>query len=325
MGTSDENLKTAVDVPESGEGKFTWDTLMEELCRGSLSQGLRRMRTESVFHGLSSVNYRLDTTLLRMNRQQSKAAPPNPRPDRMVEQVDEKWPTKSVELNMIRNFRKYAHREMPVTDNFWVDLSVARHHNLPTRLLDWTNSPLVALHFATCDLQNFWQDGAVWAVRLGKILESVPGELTKPLPKGAIAFTVEELVEGGLRDLTYFEKLTALPLGKFMVFFEPPSANPRITSQYAVLSMMSDAEADPQDWLEHLGRGACRRIVIPKELKPEIRDRLDMMNITERTLAPGLDGLADWMRRYYGPSRWDLNLWKSFCGRMNETLGWTRE
>jgi hypothetical protein len=42
-----------------------------------------------------------------------------------------------------------------------------------------------------------------------------------------------------------------------------------------------------------------KKIIIPAELKWEIRDKMDQANITERVLFPGLDGLSQWLRRHY--------------------------
>ena len=256
----------------------TWRDLETELFKDSWWDELDRFRTKYLFRGLSNSEFRLDTTIRRM------------RPD-----------PETVEWLLLRQFQKYAHRDVVERDKIWHWLSIANHHGLPTRLLDWTNSPFVALHFATSKTSNFGLDGAVWAVHFAKVHEFLPEELknTLKVTHGGKVFTVAELDKAVKNP----EDLAEMKGGEnFMVIFEPPSIDDRIANQWALLSTMSKVETSPHDWLEKLPQGICRKIVIDRKLKPEIRDRLDMMNMTERVFFPGLDGLSLWLKRYYGPT-----------------------
>lgn len=202
-----------------------------------------------------------------------------------------------LERHLIRNFRKYAHRERP-GPTLWDWLSLAQHHGLPTRLLDWTFSPFIATHFATATSPE--EEAVVWAVDCAAAHELLPATVRSSLEtEGATVFTTELLAE----HARTFEQLAALAEDDpFLVFFEPPSLDDRIVNQSAVLSTLSDVEASMDDWLEKHPH-AFQAWRIPPQAKAEIRERLDQANITERVLMPGLDGLASWLSRYYAPGR----------------------
>jgi FRG domain len=202
-----------------------------------------------------------------------------------------------LERHLIRNFRKYAHRERP-GPTLWDWLSLAQHHGLPTRLLDWTFSPFVAAHFATATAPGV--EAIVWAVDCAGAHERLPGELRDALAaEGATVFTTELLADQA-PTLGALDRLGADDA--FALFFEPPSLDDRIVNQSAVLSILSNPVAHMDDWLE-AHPDVWRAWRITSRAKAEIRERLDQANVTERVLMPGLDGLATWLRRYYAPGR----------------------
>lgn len=198
------------------------------------------------------------------------------------------------ERHLLRNFRKYAYPDMNAHDSVWYWLALGQHHGLPTRLLDWTFSPYVALHFATADLRCMDMDALVWCVDIDATVRFLPPALKSVLAaEGAHVFTAELLAEAAVT----LESLDQFP-DEFVIFLEPPSLDARLVNQFALFSLMSNPAARFDAWLlRH--RATFRRIIIPAHLKWEVRDKLDQANITERVLFPGLDGLSRWLKRYY--------------------------
>ena len=113
----------------------------------------------------------------------------------------------------------------------------------------------------------------------------------------AFLFSVEMLPDvKTLKDLDAF----GIKHGEFALFFEPPSLDARIANQGAIMSVMPGARLCLNDFRESYPQ-IYRRIVVPKELKWEGGEKLDQDNFTERMLFPGLAGLSNWLKRYYGP------------------------
>jgi len=98
--------------------------------------------------------------------------------------------------------------------------------------------------------------------------------------------------------------LDAVP-GEVCVFFEPPSIDARIANQFGLLSVMNGPAVNHFRYFQTQSTkfpDLVHKITILARAKTEIRDMLDQNNVNERMLFPGLPGLCDWLRRYYGPA-----------------------
>lgn len=252
----------------------SWAHLQDLLFESSWNPHIGRFRSPWAFRGLSDSSYSLETTLMRLS-----------------------GPFEQLERHLLRNFMKYAHRDVVERDSYWHWLSVAQHHGLPTRLLDWTHSPLVAMHFATANTEKYHLDGVVWCVNYEETHQLLPKLMRELLRKeGANTFTTELLAYA----VTSMEELDKLSKEAFLLFIEPPSMDDRIVNQFALFSVMSDAALGLDSWLTRYPE-LWRKVIIPASLKWEIRDKLDQSNVTERVLFPGLDGLTHWLKRHYSP------------------------
>lgn len=255
----------------------SWAELQDRLYEGTWQAGLRRFRSNFAYRGMADAAAPLTSGLARLGGRYQK-----------------------LEYHLLRNFKKYAQFDIGrCVDSDWQWIALAQHHGLPTRLMDWTFSPLVALHFATANLQEINRTSAILCLDFVEAHRRLPGRLKEALAReGSNVFTVEMLarVAPTLRE---FDTLSEEP---FLAFFEPPSLDTRIVNQFALFSLLSGPELSLRAWLQRHPR-LWRQIVIPRRLNWEIRDKLDQANITERMLFPGLDGLATWLTRHYGPKR----------------------
>lgn len=254
----------------------SWLHLQELLYEDSWQEGLGRFRSDYAFRELQHERGDLSTSLVRLGGDYA-----------------------SLERHLLRNFRKYAHSDIR-NETFWDWLALAKHHGLPTRVLDWTHSPYVALHFATASPGYYDRDGVVWSIDYVRAAEHLPPSLRSILEvEGANSFTTS-MVERAAATLDELDRLAEG--GDFVLFLEPPSLDERIVNQYALFSLMSSPDAHLHEWLRDRP-GLVRRLVVPAALKWEIRDKLDQANVTERVLFPGLDGIARWLKRQYSPRR----------------------
>jgi hypothetical protein len=275
-------------IPWADTKVNSWNTLLAKLHSLEMiplqsGQGGHR-RSPYLFRGMSDASWPLMTSLERLGSVPAK-----------------------VEEPALRAFSRYAPIGTVSLKSEWDRLAVAQHNGLPSRVLDWTASPLVAAHFATEEKEYRTgpkaADGVIWCVNADTWVERLlPKKMRDYLrEKQAYVYSVP-MLDKLYPELKDFDRSFRRDL---MVFFEPPSIDARIQNQFGLLSAMNGPARSHDDFLRRHAQelpGFVRRIIIRKRAKPGIRDMLDQNNISERMLFPGLPGLCDWLARYYGPA-----------------------
>lgn len=260
-------------IREIHEFHEIWEIISEQ----AYDARVNRYRSSCLYRGVPNANFHLATSLARNCKNKGKV----------------------LEKSILRNFTKYASIEDPGLENSkWRQLIIGQHHGLPTRLLDWTYSPLAALHFATSG-EEFSRmeknDCVVWAIDIEEINRLLPDKYIKELQKeNSYLFTVK-MLEQVVQELDQYDDDMR---EEAMVLLEPPSIDQRIINQYSYFSIIPKDMTDIEAFLETKTENTVK-YVIDKLLKWRIRDMLDQLNINERIVYPGLDGLSFWIKRHY--------------------------
>ena len=255
----------------------TTEELMPLLSEQEYRPELGRNRSSYLYRGMPDSSYRMVTSLSRCC----------------------KGLQKTLEPAILNNFAKYAVREdFTVVQSVWTQMISGQHNGLPTRLLDWSHSALVALHFAMTE-ENLAEmdahDCVVWRIDMNEQINHLPEKYRLAIGREQTTlFSVGMLAKLAPTLDQYDEDMG----DHSMVIIEPPSTNNRIIMQYSFFSVIPSEMTDIETFLDHHTRNTVK-YVIDKNLRWRVRDMLDSLNISERLFFPGLDGLSKWIARHY--------------------------
>jgi hypothetical protein len=194
-----------------------------------------------------------------------------------------------LEREMNNRFWREAHRELEpgmsskkaISLNSW---PLMRHFGAPTRVLDWSLSPYVALYFAA--EQRWEEDGALWWFRASTAENLMVRKF------GAKYKDCERLLFESGDDRVFVE--SAPP--PMLFTYELHLTIQRMGNQQSMFTVCLDPRADHAHVLEELatyGDGPhFEKLIVPKALKPELLRELQLMNVTGNAMFPGLDGLG---------------------------------
>lgn len=190
------------------------------------------------------------------------------------------------ELTTIKIFKQNAGphlRERPRSEWEWMFLM--QHHRAPTRLLDWTESPLVGLYFALAGVKREHEDkdAALWFLDPVALNRHAGHHHT--YPKEILAFDIDSALEGYLPDQVNARRTNLYPVAAI-----GPRNSPRMVAQAGTFTIMH-ATVIP---VEEVGDSKhIWRMVIPAAAKENLRTELSMLGINEHILFPDLDRVAD--------------------------------
>jgi hypothetical protein len=238
-----------------------------------------RRRDTGVYRGAAMASLPLLTSLDRLGG----ISPPHTKSD--------------LEEHILRNFIRYSrpHIDAARPHDDWEMLIAAQHHGVPTRLLDWTYSPLVAAFFATRPRTGEECDRAIWRLDWQAVHRKFK------LPPLALLIQDLDSTLGARETMTPWKLFLQRSDEAFACMIEPPSLDARIVAQAATFTLCSCTSKSFDVFLEEQGlREALTKFVVPLDAVGRFRDQLDLVGIDERRLFPDLDGVASAIQRYYG-------------------------
>ena len=197
------------------------------------------------------------------------------------------WSWLSKEQSLLRYFEKSNRGwvQEHYAQGFIERLTLAQHHRLPTRLLDWTESPLIALFFACADVvepRAEKGDGAVWRLQTNAVRFELNDEKQErfKLDDGSLAPAIPENTPQGLNG------------GYDAFLFYPQRIHARQVSQLAAYTVHPNPNRTADFAESHGPNDQLTKYIIPKEMKGEALAELWSLGFRYESLFPDPEGAA---------------------------------
>lgn len=161
-------------------------------------------------------------------------------------------------------------------------LTYAQHYQVPTRLLDFTENPLVALFFACYKNQdkNDKNDGVIYIIAEDKYN----------------ALYHESKIDS--RDLlTDYPNFSNFP--SYPIFHIPMYLDQRMAAQSSLFLLWGTDKRSLNEQCINDNKHSILKLKISGRMKNILCKELDSFNINEKTLFPGLDGVGQYINRHY--------------------------
>lgn len=181
----------------------------------------------------------------------------------------------------------------------WELLFLMQHYGMPTRLLDWTENPLIALFFALSSAKKndtgiFENDAAVWIMSPSKWNQTVFAHQSY---QGSALSPSDTMINNSYSPETNTQYINELPVAILGIH-----NSPRIVAQRGSFSLFGKSLLPMEDIYinNHLPDNTIKKLIIPAAHIAPLLEKLLWMGMSDSVVYPDLEGLARETKRQFG-------------------------